>query len=155
MSGGSAHAEREEFLRNLASLVGCPCGIGGCFPDGSRPDVLRIGVKRRLLFLGDAKDSETPGCAATSDRLRGYMGWLRAHVRRGGVGIFAVCFGRRADAQGWLRTVSRLADLTGVTIAAADVANFSSGPMVAWLIASSTDGHKAQGDRGRRRHRTG
>lgn len=75
MSAPSAlHESRVDCLRTLATLAGCAGGFGGRLPDGARPDVVRYAADRRLLFVADAKDTESPGCAATRMRLAAYVG---------------------------------------------------------------------------------
>ncbi len=97
--GTSAHDQKVTFLDTLAVLLGCTEGVGGEFPDGRRPDVLRIDADRGVLFIGDAKETESPGCQASLARLLSYLRWLPAQVvGRGGLGIFAICFGRYGDA---------------------------------------------------------
>ncbi len=80
-----------------------------CLPDFSRPDVLRLDRRRNTVFVGDAKNTETPGNRATQVRLRSYLTWLVAFLRRGGSGIFALCFETEALVSGWIDTVLMLA----------------------------------------------
>lgn len=137
MSGGAPtpeHEARAAFLRSLATLAGCAGGLGAQLPDGLRPDVVRYAVGRRWIFLGDAKATETPRCSATRDRLAAYLRWLRAHESLGGAGVFAICFGRRGDAGGWLRAIFELAGRERVTCVAGDVTEFAPDLLVAWLV---------------------
>lgn len=137
MSAGrptEAHERRATFLCSLAMLAGCTGSMGGQFPDGCRPDVIRYAAGRRLVFLGDAKDTETPGCRATRARLAAYLRWLRAHDAAGGAAIFAVCFGRRGDAEGWFRTMVELAHREGVACVAGDITEFEPDLLVSWLL---------------------
>jgi hypothetical protein len=127
------HERRVEFLKTLAALAGCTGGVGGRLPDGSRPDVVRYAVGRRLLFVADAKHSETPGCAATRARLAAYMGWVRGHFVSGGASVVAICFGRRGDGDGWLQSLMALAKLTGVPCSESGVTEFAPDLLVAWL----------------------
>jgi len=77
-------------------------------PDGARPDVLRLDRLRNILFIGDAKNSETSGDRATQLRLRTYLSWLAAFLRRGGCGVFGLCFEHATSATGWVDTVLML-----------------------------------------------
>src|SRR5206468_314859 len=97
----STHDRRVEFLGTLATLMGCTETFGGVFPDGRRPDVLRADSKLTVLFVGDAKNTESPGNLETQARLLRYLRWLAAFVDRGaGIGIFALCFGREVHTYG-------------------------------------------------------
>lgn len=103
------HAERAEVLDALAMMVGCTRSLAGLLPDGVRPDVLRVDVERGLLFVGEAKHTESPGRADTLVRLQRYFNWAAAHRRLGGTVVGAVCFGREADRQDWAEALVRLA----------------------------------------------
>lgn len=138
-----AHERRAAALATLAALAGCRQGLRSALPDGCRPDVLRYSSAKRLLFIGDAKATETPGCRATRARLRRYLRWLRAHASAGGIGVFALCFGREDDADGWLRAVARLARLEGLALHALDLDPLA--PDV-WLVWAAV-GRGAQADR--------
>lgn len=111
----------------------------GQLPDGCQPDVLRGNLARRLLFLGDAKDTETPGCRATQMRLHRYFRWARCHTDNGGTTILAVCFGRRRDSAAWVRTLATLAAEVGIAWASIDVAKLTSENLLAWMIIRPPD----------------
>jgi len=81
-----------------------------CLPDLSRPDVVRLDRHRNILFIADAKNTETPGNRATQIRLRGYLSWLIAFLRGGGRGVFALCFETEALVSSWIETVFMLAN---------------------------------------------
>ena len=63
-------------------------------PDGSFPDVLRLHVDRRRLFLGDAKHTERPSDLSSIDRLRHYISWLVVLRRRDIGSVLAVAHPR-------------------------------------------------------------
>lgn len=103
------------FLDALAVLAGCTESIGGQLPNGLRPDVIRIDSRRDVLFVGDAKNTESPNCKSTRFRLGQYIGWLAIQVRsRKGIGLFAICHSHHADGEAWARTVSELAREEGI-----------------------------------------
>jgi len=105
------HETRVRFLETLAELIGCTLGIGATIADGSRPDVFRTNIGLPALFVGEAKNTERPTCAATQYRMRNYFKWLSAFQHRAcGTGIFAICFGNELESSGWIETVNRLAD---------------------------------------------
>src|SRR4051812_39280177 len=70
----SPHQQRVEVLEEMARIAGFDVETL-VFPDGTRPDVLRGCSESRRLFIGDAKDTESPGCTATRLRLTRYAAW--------------------------------------------------------------------------------
>lgn len=114
---GPRHEERRRTLETLAILGGCREPLLPFFPDGRRPDVLRFDRARRHLFVGDAKDTETPGCRETHIRLSGYAAWLRANALVAGTGTLALCH-PPGSALRWrelLETIARAHGFDGVT----------------------------------------
>lgn len=81
-----------------------------CLPDFTRPDVVRVDRRRKILFVADAKNTETPGNLATQVRLRGYLAWLNAFLRRGGSAVFVLCFEAEVFVSSWTETVFMLAN---------------------------------------------
>ena len=111
-----AHDEKVEFLDAFAVLAGYKEHYGQSLPDGKRPDVLRVDTQNRLLFIGDAKNTEGPHCRETQVRLLRYLRWLAAYVKReASTGVFALCFGNVLAAQGWVDTVSLLSREVGLS----------------------------------------
>jgi hypothetical protein len=129
------HEARAELLRSLATLAGFAGGVGGQLPDGCRPDVLRYSTHSRTIFLGDAKDTEAPGCAATSLRLMRYLEWIASHQRFGGAAVFAICFGRRDHADAWVETILKAARQVGLDCDHVGLIELAPGSIVAWLTA--------------------
>ena len=129
------HNSRVLFLDTLALLLGCKGSIGGMLPDGRHPDVLRIDKKREILFIGEAKNTETPGFKETQMRLLEYLRWLASHVtKEDRIGLFAICFGEKADSAGWEQTVLMLAREISLVCSGHDIASFSSKLNVVWFI---------------------
>lgn len=64
------HETRVADLETLATLALFTAPV--YLPWRLRPDVARVSPAGRALFLGDAKATETAGCAATFTRLRWY-----------------------------------------------------------------------------------
>lgn len=126
------HELRVDFLDALAILMGCEDALGAALPDGSRPDVLRVDSTRRVLFVGDAKHSESPGNRETQARLLRYMRWLSSHVQGGGIGVFAVCFGRDSDTAAWVETLAMLCSEAGLEHTEKGVERFEPGMTVVW-----------------------
>lgn len=97
------HDDKVRFLDSLAVLMGCKESLGGQLPYGERPDVLRTDRKQGVLFIGDGKNTESPKCIDTQLRLLRYLKWLSAHVSdKDRIGMFSICFGRKADSEGWV-----------------------------------------------------
>ncbi len=131
----ATHEQRVAFLGTLADLMGCNEVFGGEFPDGRRPDVLRTDSRLSVLFVGDAKHTESPGNLETQIRLQTYMRWLAAFVERGaGIGIFALCFGKEAHTYGWQSTISLLAREVGLEPSEQGVERFDHQLIVVWYV---------------------
>lgn len=131
----STHDSRVEFLDTLAVLLRCTESVGFQLPDGCRPDVLRMDIDRNILFIGDAKVTESPGCKQSQVRLLRYLRWLSAHIDRPkAFGLFAICFGRRIDAEGWLSTISSLAHEISLYTTEPGVVRFDHHLFVAWFL---------------------
>lgn len=109
---GPRHEERRRVLDALAILGGCREPLLPFLPDGRRPDVLRFDAERRHLFVGDAKDTETPGCGDTRERLLHYASWLRANGVAAGSGTLALCH-PPDDAGRWGRLLEGVARAQG------------------------------------------
>jgi hypothetical protein len=129
------HDARVGFLETLANLMGCHVTIGGMLPDGSRPDVLRFDVRRGLLFVADAKNTETPGARWTQARLLKYLGWVRTHTLAGrGAAIFAMCVGTETDLVAWLNCLGMLGDEIGLVARSEGVKHFPPRVGVVWAV---------------------
>ena len=129
---GPKHEERRRTLDALAILGGCREPLLPFFPDGRRPDVLRFDRARRHLFVGDAKDTETPGCRDTRVRLGLYASWLQANALVAGIGTLALC--HPADAGGrWLDLLEVVAEEQGFTSAGARQRLLDAETVVSWL----------------------
>lgn len=134
------HNVKAKFLDGLAILLGCKENLAVGFPDGGKPDVLRADIERSVLFVGDAKHTETPGCTATKVRLLHYFRWLAAHVGGGNrLGIFALCFGAGSDRDHWRHAIREIASLVGLRISDSGYCQFASDLNIVWLVF---DGHE-------------
>lgn len=136
----SAHELRVRFLDTMAVLAGCNESLGAQLPDGRRPDVMRVDASRGLLFIGDAKDTESSGCTATRARLREYLVWMLAHVSAGSrPGVFALCIGYVSDTKGWVRTVQKLSYEVGLDCSEWNVREFGTGVVMVWFLPIPLD----------------
>ncbi len=134
------HDQMVKFLDTLAVLIGCKGSIGGQLPDGLRPDVLRIDAKHGVLFVGDAKYTETPRCLDTQVRLQGYLRWCLAHVLHDNrVGVFAICFRKWSDAKRWVEVVSLLGREVGLSFSGHGIERFDTNLFVVWFVLGSRE----------------
>lgn len=129
-SESMAHARRVAFLATLANLAGCHHALRHGLPDGV-PDVLQVDLRRRVLFLGDAKDTETAGTCATVVRLTRYFRWVLAHVAAGRPVVLALCVGRRPET--WAATLRGLAHEAGLQTLEVGTATFGRATYVVWV----------------------
>lgn len=128
------HDEKVRVLSVLAALIGCHETMGGQLPDGRRPDILRISTKDRILFLGDAKHTESPRCTATQARLLTYLHWFSSYTRvNHSLGIFAICFAKQADAHEWVRTAYSLGREAGIVFSWHGLRQFEADLFIAWF----------------------
>jgi hypothetical protein len=128
------HEARREALDTLAILGGFTVALPS-FPDGHRPDVLRLSPAwaRRALFVGDAKAWETSGRQETLVRLTSYARWLTAAVGAGAVGVLAVCCDR-ADGRSWAKALRSLAYEITRREGTVAVSDLSSWAIVTWTL---------------------
>ena len=110
---GIDHEKRKELLDTIALLSGYDKDYNKSLPDGTQPDVLRLDSRCGSIFLGEAKDTESPGCTATFIRLSNYMNWFRLITNKRRGSTFVVCFGDESHALGWKTNISLLAKKAG------------------------------------------
>lgn len=108
------HSLRVNILEELGALIGCHQRVFTALPDGCRPDVCKVALHSGLIFFGDAKDTETPGCRATAQRLSRYSDWLASHVKTGRSGVFAICHGDDRHSAGWIALLKVLTARSGL-----------------------------------------
>ena len=131
------HARRVGVLETIAILAGCTEGSLSSvpvLPDGRRPDVMGFTPTGHALFMGDAKDTETPGCLATQARLLAYLRWMECQVvlRQGG-GTFALCCGQSPGATAWLRLLVQLSREAGLRPIVSGTEVFDDEDALAWV----------------------
>lgn len=131
---GITHEKRRAVLESIAMLSGYSTECSGSLPDGTRPDVLRVDPSCGSVFIGEAKDTESPGCRETCDRLGRYLDWFRALVVTGcKASMLAVCFGESRHVEIWPETLSRLAREAGVGRFLVGCRGIDGETFVAWL----------------------
>src|SRR5262245_50058296 len=94
-----AHETRVEVLRALASLCGCHRALPLALHVD--PDVVRFDRAHRRVFVGDAKQTESPGNRETARRLAGYAVAARPLLAAGWDALFVVCHGATHRADPW------------------------------------------------------
>ncbi len=106
-------------------------------PDGRYPDVLRLCMSHRGLFIGEAKGTEGPGDIRAQTRLSRYtLWWARAAV----MGPSVLVIGCDCSAAGhWASLLSRLAADAGRP-ATANFQPLGEGTGLSWLDADG--GHR-------------
>jgi hypothetical protein len=118
----------------MAALAGFTTDLAHVgLPDGSRPDVLRVDVPGRRLFIGDAKDVETPGNAATHARLARYVAWGVVAAPRSLEVVVAICHGRPAESWQWVGSLVAAMKTAGGQAGTCDVATLDVGLGIACL----------------------
>jgi hypothetical protein len=145
MNPSPEHERRRELLACLAILAGCTRGVPA-FPDGLMPDVLRIRLGNDLLFVGDAKATETAGCAATAARLDAYFTWIQVHAATGRAAVVALCHSASAGTS-WRPLLSQLIESRDLSIVRFEVAQLTPSDTVTWatLLPAARDGRSRLG----------
>lgn len=138
MTPSLVHEQRVALLDQMSRLAGCtvPCTLGSRL----YPDVLLTHPSCRLIFLGEAKRSESPGNAHTERRLRRYLRAVRFLQRRG-YGLRVALCGDAVESESWARLLSRLALSERVAVAALGSVDVSCGERVVWLDLLPMDGY--------------
>lgn len=109
------HEGRVGLLEDLALLLGCRETYGATLPDGRRPDVVRMDTGKGILFLGEAKNTETPGSQATRGRLLHYLLWIAAHIADPErTAILAICLKGSSSLRAWNEAVETICREVGL-----------------------------------------
>jgi hypothetical protein len=132
------HDRNARVLSTLALLLGCHSNFFIELPDGKRPDVLRYDSIKKRLFIGDAKNTETPRNKNTQKRLFSYLLWLSAYVSKPGRhAIFAVCFRHASDLDGWIYTIQGLALVANISLSNIRSDQIDAETNLVWFSVSS------------------
>lgn len=111
------HRRRADLLRTLGLL----CGFEGslqALPDGRIPDVLLTDRTRRLLFIGEAKATESPRDVDCYLRLRRYLLWADAFASLGDSAVLvALAVANDRSVSTWRRTLLDLLEEVGLPFA--------------------------------------
>lgn len=102
------------------------------------PDVVRLDPARQHLFVGDAKATETPGCAATQARVHAYLRATRRWSRHGFTARVALCHGRPDQAPGWTDLLLHAARCAAVGVTRSGCDDLEPGTVVTWVDLGPT-----------------
>jgi len=109
------HETLRDLLEDVAVLAGFCVRVEPPLDSGKRPDVLRVRPRDRLLFLGEAKSTETPGCAETRARLFSYMRWIHGVITPTvTAAVIVIAFPHRVSADTWAAALRGLAKEAGL-----------------------------------------
>lgn len=130
----SPHSRRQRILDAMAMLCGFTLETIPSLPDGTRPDVLRLHPCHGGAFLGDAKDTETPGNQETQVRLAQYAGWASSIQRSGKPVVVALCVPpRRGACPGWLKLLVELSHECDLVWTESGIRRISHDCAVVWV----------------------
>lgn len=120
----SCHENRVDLLFGLACLLGC-VRRQRLLSDGTIPDVVAGNVGGTVLFIGDAKYSETPSDVNCKTRIYRYLR-VTGERLRGSVkfAIFALCYGNSYHASGWSEMIIAAAREFHIAIISSSVDTF-------------------------------
>lgn len=128
---GQDHEARAALLDACALLTGHTARTRLSLRDV--PDVVRTDPARARLFVGDAKDTETPGCAATARRLGSYARSAAAWSSAGWSVRLALCHGHAHHALGWSALLSGAARRAGLVPQAGGTIALGDGSQLTWV----------------------
>lgn len=130
---GAAHEPLRTDLDALAVLSGHRCLLR--LAAWLRPDVARCDMAHARIFVGDAKDTESPANAETIRRLRSYFAPVGSANRRGCAATFAVAHGEpSAD---WLSVLEWLCARLGLEATARGQEVIAADATVSWIWLAS------------------
>lgn len=134
MAPTSKHEARRDLLEAIAILAGYTLQVPAGLLGGREPDVVRFHPRHRSLFIGEAKDTESPLTTSSRIRLLVYMRWFAAEVTRNGSdGLFMLCVGSGMQAQQWCIGLSSLACEVGLGRVEVIVEYFGGGSSCVWF----------------------
>jgi hypothetical protein len=135
------HERLVEFMDNMAILLNCTQTLNGQFPDETRPDVVRLNTKKGLLFVGDAKNTESPRSSFTQERLLNYLVWQSSFLLGGynRKAIFAICTNHPNNASIWINVINTLLNIAEINPARSGINNFDNDTCIIWAEALNSE----------------
>ncbi len=131
------HERLVKFLDTMAIMLGCAQSLDSHLPDATRPDVIRINTKSDILFIGDAKNTESPNSIFTQERLLNYVTWLSLFLSNSNNRkiVFAICHNKGENAHSWLKMLFSLFSRSGIYPSKYGVEEFDSSTYIEWIKA--------------------
>jgi hypothetical protein len=133
--GFEEHQRLVSFLDTLAIMLGCFQTLNSQLPDATRPDVVRANTGSGVLFLGDAKNTETPNCSFTKQRLMHYVIWLSFFMSANSSrkAVFAICHNKYENSYSWLDTLVELFSNSSLRTFKSGVEEFDAVTCITWI----------------------
>ncbi len=131
------HERLVKFLDTMAVMLGCAQTLNSHFPDTTRPDVIRMSTKLNVLFVGDAKNTESPDSVSTQERLFNYVLWMSLFLSNNNKRkiVFAICHNKRENSHSWLKMLFSLFSRSGIYPSQYGVEEFDSSTYIEWIHA--------------------
>ena len=129
MSPGALHEERVAVLSTLAQLCGCRSAVE--LGPNLQPDVVLANYHQRLLFLGEAKATETAGNAATARRFRRYLAASKLWLAVGYWVRVTVCTSRPTPM--WGKVIAQLARDESIDVIGSGILYLPVEHALAWI----------------------
>jgi hypothetical protein len=138
---GASHELRRGALDTMAIMAGftASCRLG----EGLQPDVVRADLRRAYLLVGEAKDTETPGTAATAARYTKYAHEARRWLRAGFTVVLAICHGDTWLAADWASFLAARAAACGGRRGAVRTISVDDSNVITWTIIHPDDDGRA------------
>lgn len=135
----SCHETRVDLLFGLACLLGC-VSRQQLLAVGSIPDVVAVNVGDTVLFIGDAKYSETPNDINCQTRIYRYLRVAGERLRGSTkFAIFALCYGNAYHASGWREMIVSAAHEFRIPIISCSMDTFPPNSHVMIFVLASED----------------
>ena len=112
---GRQHDARQSILETVATLSGFTIRI--VLPHGNVPDVARICMSNGALFIGDAKQSESPRDQQAMGRFENYMRWVWQRRHSAQPHLFCICHPLHHRTN-WLPALESIAQAVGLEMRA-------------------------------------
>lgn len=125
------HEERRAMLETVATLAGFTANI--TLPYSVIPDVSRISLESGSIFIGEAKESETPQDFNTMARIEKYMQWLLQKRPSQHPDLFCVCHPAHHGA-GWYSVLETIADAVDINSRLGGQMVLSYEAVVTWVL---------------------
>lgn len=134
------HERLVSFLDTMAVMLGCAQTLESQLPDTRRPDVIRFNVKNKILFIGDAKNTELPNSTHTRERLNNYVRWTSSFILTNIIGkqvVFGICHNKSDNAYIWLSLLLDLFTTSNILPLKYGVEKFDRVTYIDWIQVRS------------------